>query len=722
MSSQPLPQSLQQNPRLDDWIRIDAADTITVRTGKVELGQGITTALALIAAEELDVAPERIRIETADTARRPNEFMTVGSMSIETSGAAVRQASADARHHLLARAAARLDVPPEQLRVEDGVVCAGERRVSYWQLMAGEPFGVDVSGVGAPKSPEQHRVIGKRGARRIDIAALVHGARRFVQDLRPEGVLYGRVLRPPAQAFKLISLEPEAVAAVSGMPGVVKVVVDGSFAGVIAEREEQAVSAVEALRERARFEEPDVLPPMAELGERLQADVIGSYPLQNGVPSEVPVPPIVTPPDARFTLEARYERPYLMHGSIGPSAALAQFGKDGVTIHCASQGVAVLAGVLAHVLKLPAAQVRLIYVEGPGCYGQNGSDDVALDAALLARAVPGRAVHVQWSRQDEHAFEPYGPAMRVDLRASLDADGKISAWSHDVYSYTHLGRPFFAGNAGALLAARTLGDPLPVPRPRPMLAPQVGIHRNAEPLYDLPAPRIIKHLVGRAPLRTSSLRSLGAFGNIFAIESAMDELAHAAEQHPLDFRLAHLSDKRGRAVIEAGAERAGFRGPKEQGSERCPRGRGMAYSRYENSKCHAAVFVELEVDLQSYVIRLLRAVIAADAGQIIDPDGLENQLEGGFLQAASWTLKEQVSFDSRRITSLDWASYPILSFEEVPSVETVLIDRPDRRSLGAGEGSTGPTPAAIANAVFDACGARLRSTPFTPARLRAALF
>jgi nicotinate dehydrogenase subunit B len=719
--NQPLGQSLQLNPRLDDWIRVDAADTITVRTGKVELGQGITTALAMIAADELDVALERIRIETADTARAPNEFMTVGSMSIESSGVAVRQAAADARHHLLERAARVLGVPRAELTVEDGVVRAAEQRVSYWQLMAAEPFGVEVSGVGVPKSPAQHRLIGKR-AQRIDIAALVHGSRRFVQDLRPAGVLYGRVLRPPAQAFVLEELGAEALAAVRGMPGVSEVVVDGSFAGVVAEREEQALAALAALRERARFSEPAVLPPLERLGERLQADVIGSYPLQDGVPREVPVPPIVTPADARFTLDARYERPYLMHGSIGPSAALAQFGPNGLTIHCASQGVAVLAGVIAHVMKLPAAQVRLVHVEGPGCYGQNGSDDVALDAALLARAVPGQPVLVQWSRQDEHAFEPYGPAMRVDLRASLDAEGKISAWSHDVYSYSHLGRPFFASNAGALLAARTLAEPLPVPRPRPMLARQVGIHRNAEPLYDLPAPRIIKHLVGRPPLRTSSLRSLGAFGNIFAIESAMDELAHAAGTHPLAFRLAHLRDERARAVIEAGAVRADFRGPKPPGSEQCPRGRGMAYSRYENSKCHAAVFVELEVDLQSYEIRLLRAVIAADAGQVIDPDGLENQLEGGFIQAASWTLKEQVSFDTRRITSLDWATYPILTFEEVPPVETVLLDRPDRRALGAGEASTGPTPAAIANAVFDACGARLRVTPFTPARLRAALY
>jgi CO/xanthine dehydrogenase Mo-binding subunit len=331
-------------------------------------------------------------------------------------------------------------------------------------------------------------------------------------------------------------------------------------------------------------------------------------------------------------------------------------------------------------------------------------------------------VLLKWSRQDEHAFEPYGPAMRADVCASLDASGRISAWNHDTYSYTHLGRPVAAFNAGALISAQALAKPLPVPRPRPMLVPEVGIHRNAVPHYSVPAPRIVKHLVGSAPFRTSSLRSLGAFTNVFAIESAMDELANAAGKDPLEFRLAHLEDPRSRAVIEAAAARAGYGLPVAGETEQKPRGRGIAYAQYENHKTHAAVVVDVEVDLATCEIRLLRAVIAADAGQVVDADGLENQLEGGFIQAASWTLKERVTFDETQVTSLDWESYPILTFEEVPEVEVVLLDRPEERSLGAGEATTGPTPAAIANAVFNACGARLRDTPFTPAKLRKALF
>jgi nicotinate dehydrogenase subunit B len=412
----------------------------------------------------------------------------------------------------------------------------------------------------------------------------------------------------------------------------------------------------------------------------------------------------------------------LLHGSVGPSAALARYSGVGLEVYCASQGVAVLLGAIAHVVGLSPSQVRLVYVEGPGCYGQNGSDDAALDAALLAKALPGRSVLLKWSRQDEHAFEPFGPAMKVDICASLDAAGRISAWNHDAYSYTHLGRPVAAFNAGALLSAQVLAQPQRVPRPRAMLVPEVGIHRNALPRYKLPEPRIVKHLVGSAPFRTSSLRSLGAFTNVFAIESAMDELAHAAGRDPLEFRLAHLEDVRARAVIEVAAARAEYEKPLAGGTEQRPRGRGLAYAQYENHKTHAAVVVDVEVDLATCSIHLLRAVIAADAGQVVDADGLENQLEGGFIQAASWTLKEQVTFDEHQVTSLDWESYPILTFDEVPEVDVVLIDRPDKRSLGAGEATTGPTPAAIANAVFNACGARLRATPFTPARLRLALF
>jgi CO/xanthine dehydrogenase Mo-binding subunit len=658
------------------------------------------------------------RLQTADSARPPNELMTVGSMSIEQSGHALRRAAAHARRLLLDAAATRLGCDAALLSVEDGVVCAPQgARVTCWELHAGREFGVDVDESAAIKPPAAHRVVGRR-AQRLDLEAKLLGSARFVQDLSFPRMLHARVVRHARRDARLIACDEQAARA---MPGVVAIVRDGDFLALLAEREEQAVAAAERLRASARFE-CDARPGGQDgLHERLAQNLVGSYPLVDGVPVEAPLPPIEVPESAVHTVAASYTRPYLMHASLGPAAAAACFEGDQLTVWSASQGVALLAPAIAVVLQTQPARVRAIHVEGPGCYGHNGSDDAALDAALCARAVPGRHVLLKWTRADEHAHEPYGPAMRMDLQASVDASGRVVAWSHEVYSTSHIGRALPTPGRSTLIAAGQLAQPLRRPSPRPMLAPEAGIHRNALPLYDFPRPRVVKHLSREAPLRTSSLRSLGAFGNVFALESMMDELAHTASLDPIAFRLAHLRDERARAVIEACLERAGLPAGRGEDAQR-PRGRGLAFARYENHKCYAAVLVELEVDLASFGIRLLRAVIAADAGQIIDPDGLENQLEGGFVQAASFCLKEQVSFDDSGTTSLDWQSYPILGFEEVPPVATVLIDRPERTARGAGEATTGPTPAAIANAVFDATGARLRHTPFTPARLRAAMF
>ncbi len=424
----PLPGSLQANPQLDDWIRVEPDGTITVRTGKVELGQGILTAIALIAAEELDVALARIRVERADSGRPPVEFMTVGSMSIETSGAAVRQAAAEARRLLLERAAERLGVTTAELWVEDGVVHAAEGApsVSYWELMAGQRFEHVLTTLARPKAPDAYRLVGTK-VERIDLPAIAFGTQRFVQDLAPEGVLHGRVVRTPSPRAVLRAVD---VAAAEALPGVVAVLRDGSFLGVVAEREEQAIAAAEALRLSADFELPVTLPREDAVHAELRSSLVGSFPLVDGVPTQQPVPPIEEPQGAQHTLRASYTRPFLMHASIGPSAALARFDGDRVELACASQGVSLLAAAVAQVLGLPVANVRVRHVEGPGCYGHNGSDDAGLDAALLARAVPGRPVLLKWSRQDEHAFEPYGPAMQVDVQASLDANGRMLAYNH----------------------------------------------------------------------------------------------------------------------------------------------------------------------------------------------------------------------------------------------------------------------------------------------------
>jgi CO/xanthine dehydrogenase Mo-binding subunit len=405
-----------------------------------------------------------------------------------------------------------------------------------------------------------------------------------------------------------------------------------------------------------------------------------------------------------------------MHGALGPSAALAWLEDGRLSVWTHSQGIYVLRASLAEALDMDLEALRLVHVPGPGCYGHNGADDVALDAALVARAIPGTPVLLKWSREDEHAWEPYGTCMAMDLTASLDAEGSVVAWSHESSGDTYAMRPRPGPDRMGprrLLAMRHLAQALDAPVAQPVMARHVGIHRNLEPLYTFADPRLVKHLVRGLPLRTSSLRTLGAFANVFAIESFIDELAEAAGEDAVAFRLRHLDDERARAVIEAAAARLAAPPPVPG------RGRGIGFAQYKNAKAYAAIGIELEVT-DAAEVRLHRAVIAADAGQVVDPGGLTAQLEGGMLQAASWTLYDAVTFDSSGITSRDWEGYPILGFDNVPEIETVLLDRPDAPFLGAGEASSGPTGAAIANAIQDATGLRLRRLPFTPDAIRTA--
>ena len=387
-----------------------------------------------------------------------------------------------------------------------------------------------------------------------------------------------------------------------------------------------------------------------------------------------------------------------------------------MTVWSHTQGVFPLRGDLAKVLGIQNTAVDVIYMPGSGCYGHNGADDVALDAALVARAVPGRPVKLQWMRDDEFAWAPLGPAMTTKVEAALSPEGRVVDWSYDVWSNSHAMRPGQAGGVN-LLAAWDLKVPFAKSPPPRIPQPFGDGDRNAVPPYELPRKEIRNHLLLDTPIRNGSFRTLGAHGNVFAIESFMDELAEAVELDPVAFRLAHLKDPRARAVIEAAAATAGWSaGAKGDGR----RGRGFAYSRYKTIGMYAAVVVDVNIDRNSGVVRVPRVVIAADIGSVVNPDGARNQLEGGIVQAVSVTLKEQVMFDRRQITSRDWAGYPILTFPEVPSIEVVLVNRGDP-SLGAGEGSLAPTSAALANAFAHATGRRLRLLPMTPERVKATL-
>ena len=703
----PLPGSLNTNRRLEAWLRIDPNGTVIIFTGKIELGQGIGTALSQIAADELDVDLRRIEVVAGDTARTPNEGQTAGSLSVEQSGTALRFACAEARDILVSAAALKLGAPAALLTVSDGRVRApGGATATYWDLAGDADLKREATATVKPKPPSQHRWVGKSITRR-DIPKKFTGGAAYVQDLRLPGMVFGRVVRPPSPGAQLVSVDETAV---RRLPGVLAVVRDGTFLAVAAEREEQAIAAREALKKSARWKETAALPPS---GDALYRHLMSS-PVPGETVTEKASPAVAAPVK---TLEALYTRPYQCHGSIGPSCAVAQWQGGTLTVWTHSQGVFPLRAELATVFGTNPQDIRCIHAEGAGCYGHNGADDVALDAALVARATSGRPVKLQWMRDDEFMWEPYGSPMVMKLGGGIDAQGNVIQWSHELWSHPHSTRP--GASAGVnLLAARHLAQPLPVVLPADVPQPSAGSARNAIPLYDFPTVRVVKHYIPEAPLRTSALRTLGAYANVFALESFVDELAAAAGADPVDFRLRHMKDARARAVIEAAAQRAGWR-PRATGDG--TRGRGFAFAKYKNLACYCALAADVEVERASGRVRVTRVVAAVDAGQIVNPDGVANQIEGGIIQSVSWTLKESVRFDRTRVTTRSWADYPILRFAEVPDVDVVLLDQPAERFLGVGEGAQGPTAAAIANAIANATGKRLRALPFAPERVKQAM-
>ena len=659
-------------------LRFERDRTVWIASGKVELGQGINTALAQIAAEELDVALERIRIVPPSTAYSPDEGYTSGSMSVQEGGKNLREACVQARAMLLAHAAELLGAPIGELAVDDGTIRAKNgNSVTYWECAA-EATEAPPAGAGVkPAGPA--RVVGK-SAPRIDLPAKIAGKPSYLHDMTLPGMLHARIVRPSRPFAKLQSLEDTSVKDAM-------LVRDGSFVGVLAEREEAAIAAAARLRARAVWQEAPVPEDhhawlRENVSERVVLKELGGG--ASGRP-----------------LRAAYTKQFVAHASIGPSCAIARLRDGKLEVWTHSQGIWGLRHELSLVLEMPQDDIVVMHAEGAGCYGHNGADDAALDAALLARAASGRPVKLQWMREDEFAWEPYGAAMAIELEASLDAGGNIVWWKHELWSNGHTHRPGRSSKP-ALVAAAHLARPLERTHAIDPAMPPGGSERNAVPLYEFPGLLVAKNYVRETPRRSSSLRSLGAYGNVFAIESFMDELAAAAGADPLEFRLRHLKDPRGRAVLERLAP--GF----QSWQKREARGHGIGFARYKNIGAYCAVLAEVEA---GEVLRVTRLVLAADVGLAINPDGVANQLEGGAIQAVSWTLKEE-----GRVGAKSWEDYPILKFSEVPPVEVILIDS-QNPSLGAGEAAQGPTAAAIANALHDALGVRVRDLPLTPQRI-----
>jgi len=691
------------NRQMDDRITVHANGTVELHMGKVELGQGIGTALAQIAADELGVAVDRMRLINVDTDHSPDESYTFSSISIQQSGPRVRDAAARGRRHLLERAAKELGAEVSELSVVDGLIMKGDTstKLDYWQVLGDSHELLEFGEENAPAFTKVYDAIGK-SVPRIDIPGKIFGHASYIQDVRLEGMVHARIVRPPAERAELISIEGEAI---ESMPGVLKVVRDGNFLGVIAKREGQARAAARALAKSATWKTANDLPESVAIYDWLKRanSRLEEIATQGNVD--------VSSPDV---VRATYQRPHQAHASISPAAAVALYDEPRLTVWSHAQGMYPLREAIAHTLGFSVDNVRCIHKEASGCYGHNGADDAACDAAALAVNLPGRPIRLQWERADEFKWEPFGPAMQIEVQAGLSKDGVITDWQYDLWSCPHASRPRNVASAGHLIYAQHKEDPLPVPLPLSIPQPSGGADRNAVPLYAFENVRVNKHLVTDIPVRGSSLRGLGAYANVFAIESFMDELAHSNGADPFEFRTRHLRDERAVDVlmrlleVSDWSERPAF----ESGI-----GWGLGFARFKNLSSYLGIVMRLKVDLSSGHIELIKAIAVCDAGQVINPDGLCAQIEGGIVQSSSWTLKEQVQISSSHIETRDWSNYPILRFDEVPEVHVHLIDRPDQKSLGVGETAQGPTAAAIANAVFHATGHRLRRLPFTPDRL-----
>lgn len=700
-----LPDDMVSAPYLDAWIELGEDGLATVFTGKAELGQGIKTALLQIAAEELDLPPSSVTIVTADTGRTPDEGLTAASHSMQYGGPAMRNAAANVRLLLLKHAANIFDIDVGHLEtLGDGTVVASDGRIaSYGQLASGLSLHITALPDVPLRKPSQFRTMGK-SLPRLDIPAKLSGGKAFVQDIRLPGMLHARVLRGPSEGMRLDIPSADEIEA---MPGVYRFVQNGDFAAIVCEREWDAIRAMRQLQGRY-FKRAGIPMPAGDVFSALS-----NLPAEDYRILDVSHPE----PDAVVSRSARYSRGWLSHGSIGPSCALAQMKDGTLTIWSHSQGVFDVRRVAADLLGHPIEKIRAIHAEGAGCYGQNGADDVAAEAAFIAAAVPGRPIRLQWMREQEFGWEPLGPGMFTQLNAGLDRNKRIVSWRHEVWSNPHDTRPV---GAGGVLIGRELKQPFPEPEVEPIPMPAGDGSRNSNPLYSLPNMQVTFHFVRQSPMRTSALRSLGGHLNIFSIESMFDELALAGAIDPLDLRLDHMEDPRALAVMRTGARAFGWRSRhKASGSMH---GFGMGFARYKNLGAYCAVFLEVRVERDTGVIDVLRAQAAVDCGEAVNPDGIRNQVEGGLIQSLSWCTREQVTYDKTMRTSFDWSAYPILRFADVPQhIDVAIVPGLGQPFLGVAEAAQGPASAALANAVADATGVRFRDMPITPEKIRAAI-
>jgi nicotinate dehydrogenase subunit B len=706
--------------QIDSWVVVGQDGRVRIHTGKVELGTGLRTAQMQIAADELDVALSSIDLLESDTWFTPDQGTTSGSQSIKTNyPAGLRQACAEARQALVNLGAQKLGVPASSLKTENGAVVStsdATKKATYGELIGGQRFNLRISGRAPMKKPAEHKLVG-RSIRHVDIEAKVKSKQEYIHNVKVPGMLHGRVVRPPGMNATLVSVDgfPKRI------PDLVKVVVEKDFVGVVCRTEAGAIKAAETIK--VTWKDPGGIPKSHdELYARMRT-----------MPAQVRL--LANDGDvgkamasAAQVVEATYYYPYQLHGSMGPSCAIADVKKDEVTIWSPTQGVYPLRQATARMLGLTNQQVHVIYKEGSGCYGLNGADTASLDAAVMSKHV-GAPVRVQWDRGDEHVWEHYGTPMIMTIRGGLDASGNLIAWDFENLQASKGGRPGNVGAAnlptgqliGLRLAPRTAQAPNALPLGADNSNTEAGYLKDEEGL--VPNARVIAKTVD-SPFFTGPLRSPARIQNTFANESFIDELAHAAKVDPVAYRLRYLGDERLAHCVRVAAKAAGWEtrtSPKKASTGDIATGRGIAAMQYEGEDGYAATVVEVEVNKKTGKVRVTRVVCSHDVGIIINPAGIRAQIEGNVVHGVSRALKEEVVLDGKTSKSTDWESYQVLRFTELPEIKIALINRPNESPTGSGENAMTAIPAAVANAIFDATGARIRRLPLTPARVKAAL-
>ena len=698
-----LPRALKHNPELDAWLSLDKRGKVKLFSGKVELGQGILTAFAQIVAEELNVAMTRVEIINTDTRQCPDLGYTFGGISIEHGGTALQLAAAEAKAVLLSYGAQYLATETSQLSVQDGEFYLNNQPsgITYWQVLTDSRFDIQSYGRGVIEQSREHSIVGT-SAQRLDIPAKAFGQAAFIQDMRFSDMWHARIVGPPVPGAALIDSNFESKHLSAGQ----HLVQDGSFLAIVGKREESVVRDSLTIANNCQWSRGSELPDENNLVAWLKSAAD---------PAETVAQHGQGKRNSRLNYRAQFSRPYQAHASLAPSMAIAKLEGRQLTVWSHAQGMFPLRSAIARLLDMDETMVRCIHVPSCGCYGHNGADDAACDAAIIATKLPGRTIRLQYSREDEFLREPYTSAMAVEIEASVTEQGKIQNWDYQIWSCAHSSRPGGAKRAGNFLSASRIKKSIAKPASVPIPQPRGGSDRNAVPLYTVPNLRVRRHLVPEMPLRASSLRTLGAFTNVIAIESCMDQLALTTAVDPIDFRIQNLQDQRAIHVLERLREVSDWRRHAEG------QGRGIGFARYKNSAAYCAVAFFVRVNKATGKITLDKAVSVTDAGRVINPDGVKNQIEGGIIQAASWCLKERVRFSKTQVKSRHWGEYPVLGFNEVPELETHIVNRADQPPYGVGEVSPGPAGAALANSIADALGVRLHDIPFTSSYVLQAL-